>query len=80
LLVDSEGRIERRDVQVVWSDDDSAAISTGLQEDELLVTTPLSTVADGTPVSAMVDGVLLSGNEPDKGTESDLDNDQDTAN
>jgi len=80
LLVDSEGRIERRDVQVVWSDEDSAAISTGLQVDELLVTTPLSTVADGTPVSAMVDGVLLSGNEPDKGTESDLDNDQDTAN
>ena len=71
LLVNSEGRIERRDVQVVWSDDDSAAVSAGLQAGELLVTTPLSTVADGTPVSAMVDGKLWPGNEPDNGNKSD---------
>ncbi len=62
LLLNEDGNIERREVTVVWSDDVVAAISAGLFVDEILVTTPLSTVADGTPVNAVVDGEPLVAN------------------
>ncbi len=57
LLVDDQGRIERRPVTVAWTDDTQAAISDGLESEQVLVTTPMSTVANGTPVRAVVDGV-----------------------
>lgn len=57
LIVDNNNQIHRRKVTVAWSDDDVAAIDSGLVEGDVLVLTPMSTVADGTPVRATIDGV-----------------------
>ena len=57
LIIDANDEIQRRQVTVAWSDDELVAISEGLEEGELLVITPLSTVTDGTPVRATIDGV-----------------------
>ncbi len=57
LVVDQNKQLFRRDVTVGWSDESVAAITEGLSNDEVLVLTPLSTVTDGTPVQATVDGV-----------------------
>ena len=57
LIVDDNNEIHRRSVNVAWSDDDVAAIDSGLVEGDVLVLTPLSTVSDGTPVRATIDGV-----------------------
>jgi len=56
LLVNKDNQLERRDVKVVWADEQTATISDGLEEGEVLVTTPLSTVTNGTPVRATIDG------------------------
>jgi len=55
LIMSDENTIERRAVTVAWSDDEFAAISDGLVVNDALVTTPLSTVADGTPVQVVGD-------------------------
>ncbi len=57
LIVDEDSKLIRRAVNVAWSDEVLAAINTGLNDDEILVLTPLSSVTDGTPVRATVDGV-----------------------
>jgi len=57
LVIDENDEIQRRAVVVAWSDDDVAAIRDGLEEGEVLVLTPMSTVSDGTPVRATIDGV-----------------------
>ncbi|MFK8082752.1 MAG: efflux RND transporter periplasmic adaptor subunit [Granulosicoccus sp.] len=57
LIVDSNNEIQRRQVNIVWSDDRVAAVDQGLEEGDVLVTTPMSTVADGTPVRPTIDGV-----------------------
>lgn len=57
LLVDGENQIVRRAISVVWTDDNVIAINAGLDNGDVLVTTPVSTVADGTPVRAIIDGV-----------------------
>ena len=57
LIIDGNDEIQRRQVTVAWSDDALVAISAGLSEGELLVVTPMSTVTDGTPVRATIDGV-----------------------
>lgn len=57
LLVNTEGEIERREVIVAWADEQTAAISDGLEDGAILVTTPLSTVTGGTPVRATIDGI-----------------------
>lgn len=57
LLVDEDQTLRRQAVGVAWSDDHVAAIDQGLENGALLVTTPLSTVSEGTPVIATVDGV-----------------------
>jgi len=57
LVVDENATIQRRAVTVAWSDTDVAAINDGLVEGDVLVLTPLSTVSDGTPVQATIDGV-----------------------
>lgn len=57
LVIDENSEIQRRQVNVVWSDSQVAAIDDGLNEGDLLVLTPMSTVADGTPVRATIDGV-----------------------
>ena len=55
LIMTDDNTIERRSVSVEWSDDEFAAISVGLSENDALVITPLSTVTDGTPVRVMGD-------------------------
>ena len=57
LIVDQNKQLFRRDVTVGWSDENVAAITAGLNNDDVLVLTPLSTVTDGTPVLATIDGV-----------------------
>ncbi len=57
LIVDNNNQIHRRKVNVAWSDDDVAAIDSGLVEGDVLVLTPMSTVTNGTPVRATIDGV-----------------------
>jgi|GEM_PF-351856 len=57
LLVNKDSQLERREIVVAWSDEQTAAISGGLEAGDVLVTTPLSTVTNGTPVRATVDGV-----------------------
>lgn len=57
LVLDGESRIVRRPVVVAWTDENVIAIKEGLSEGDILVTTPLPTVTDGTPVRATVDGV-----------------------
>jgi len=57
LIIDDAGKLFRRAVTVAWSDEQVAAITDGLSDKEILVLTPLSTVTDGTPVRATVDGV-----------------------
>lgn len=57
LLLDGESRVLRRSVVTVWADEDIIAIGEGLAEGDVLVTTPVATIADGTPVRAIVDGV-----------------------
>jgi RND family efflux transporter MFP subunit len=57
LLVDEEKKLRRQAVVIAWSDDQVVAIEQGLEAGSLLVTTPLSTVSEGTPVRATVDGV-----------------------
>ncbi|MDB4222855.1 efflux RND transporter periplasmic adaptor subunit [Granulosicoccus sp.] len=55
LIMTDENTIERRAVTVAWSDDEFAAITVGLSANDALVTTPLSTVTDGTPVKVVGD-------------------------
>lgn len=63
LIVDANNLIQRRDVNVVWSDNERVVIDAGVQAGEVLVTTPLSTVANGTPVQASIDGAAPLGLE-----------------
>lgn len=56
LLVNKESQLERREVVVAWSDSETVAVSDGLEAGAVLVITPLSTVTNGTPVRATIDG------------------------
>lgn len=57
LLLDAQSRLQRQAVQVAWTDDEVVAVTAGLAAGDVLVLTPLATVADGTPVTATIDGV-----------------------
>jgi len=59
LIVDEQQRLQRRAVNIAWSDERVAAIDEGLNDGELLIVTPLSTVTDGTPVRASIDGSVV---------------------
>lgn len=63
LIVDANNQIQRRQVNVAWSDNERVVIDAGVQAGEVLVTTPLSTVANGTPVQASIDGAAPLGFE-----------------
>ncbi|MFK7854655.1 MAG: efflux RND transporter periplasmic adaptor subunit [Granulosicoccus sp.] len=56
LVINKDNEVYRRAVSIAWSDDEVTAIKAGLRSGDVLVTTPLSTVADGTPVRATIDG------------------------
>ncbi|MEM9384334.1 MAG: efflux RND transporter periplasmic adaptor subunit [Pseudomonadota bacterium] len=57
LTITSESTLERRQVHVAWLTDDQVVIDEGLSTGDVVVTTPLAVVADGTLVRATVDGV-----------------------
>ena len=61
LIMTDENTIERRAVTVAWSDDEFAAITVGLSAGDALVTTPLNTVTDGTPVKVVGDKMRKPG-------------------
>lgn len=57
VLVTDESKIVRHKVDVAWGDSDVVAVSRGLEPGNVLVTTPLGTVVNETPVRAIIDGV-----------------------
>jgi RND family efflux transporter MFP subunit len=57
LLVNGQSQLERREVNIAWADDETAAIKDDGLTGAVLVTTAMSTVTNGTPVRATVDGV-----------------------
>ncbi len=57
LLVNGDSQLERREVNIAWADDETAAIKDDSLMGAVLVTTAMSTVTNGTPVRATVDGV-----------------------
>jgi RND family efflux transporter MFP subunit len=57
LIVDKESRLQRRPVTVVWSDGETAVISDGLADGDVVTLTSLSVAASGSEVLATIDGV-----------------------
>jgi len=57
LIVDEVGTLQVRDVKVEWKNADVAVISGGLEPGEVLNTTALGSVTNGTRVKATIDGV-----------------------
>jgi RND family efflux transporter MFP subunit len=57
LVVDGDSRLQRRQVDVAWADDDQTVIIDGLQAGEIVSVTPLAAAASGARVQAIVDGV-----------------------
>lgn len=57
LIVDEEQRLQRRDVEVAWTEKEEVVVVGGLRPGEVINVTPLAVAADGTLVSATVDGV-----------------------
>ncbi len=56
LLVDGDGKLEKREVTVGWADDTNAAIIDGLAVDEVLILTALGAAAPGIDLAATIDG------------------------
>ena len=56
LILNDNNEIFRREVGIAWADEEVVAIDSGLDAQTLLVLTPMSTVTDGTPVRASIDG------------------------
>lgn len=67
LVVDEENRLQRRQVRVAWTDDQHAVIVEGLAAGEVVNVTPLAVAADGTLVSATIDGVAPTPRGPRSG-------------
>jgi len=57
VLVTDESTLVKTSVNVAWGDSDLVAVTTGIDSDSVLVTTPLGAVVNGTPVEAIIDGV-----------------------
>ncbi len=57
FIVDDLGQIHRRDLTLVWRDQNSAVVKTGVTAGEALVLTPLTGTGDGMRVAATIDGV-----------------------
>jgi len=57
LVIDAESRLQRRQVDVAWTDGEDAVIVAGLAPGEVINVTPLAVATDGTLVSATIDGV-----------------------
>jgi RND family efflux transporter MFP subunit len=61
LLVDEDSVLRRRAVSVLWSDETQVVLGDSLAPGEILALTPMSVSADGSPVTATVDGVVMKG-------------------
>lgn len=59
LIVDDAGKLRRRQLDILWTDEEEAVIASGLQAGDVLVLTYLPTAVDGLPVEAEVDGIPL---------------------
>jgi RND family efflux transporter MFP subunit len=57
LVVDADSRLQRREVEVAWTDGEQAVVVAGLAPGEVVNVTPLAVAAGGTLVSATIDGV-----------------------
>ncbi len=57
LIVDELSTLQSRPVNVVWKDAETAVIRDGLQDGDIISTTALGTVTNGTRVRATIDGV-----------------------
>lgn len=57
VVVTSESTIVRRSVDIAFGDADVVAITSGLEDGDVLVTTALGTVVNDSPVRAIIDGV-----------------------
>jgi len=57
LVVDEDQRLHRRDIEVAWTEGEQVVAVEGLRAGEVVNVTPLAVAADGTLVSATVDGV-----------------------
>jgi RND family efflux transporter MFP subunit len=66
LVVDNESTIRRREVTILTSDEENYIVRDGLQEGEILCTTPMRFAADGAKVVATVDGVAPKPQGPPK--------------
>ena len=57
VLVTKDSTLLRTEVNVAWGDADVVAVTSGISDESVLVTTPLGTVVNNTPVRAIIDGV-----------------------
>jgi RND family efflux transporter MFP subunit len=57
LIVDGDSRLQRRAVEVAWTDGEHAVVTGGLESGEVVNVTPLAVAAGGTLVAATIDGV-----------------------
>jgi len=57
MIVDEDRRLHRRNIEVAWTEGEQVVVVDGLRAGEVVNVTPLAVAADGTLVSATVDGV-----------------------
>jgi multidrug efflux pump subunit AcrA (membrane-fusion protein) len=58
LVVDGDSRLQRRRVDVAWTDGEQVVVTAGLEAGEVANITPLAVAASGTLVAATIDGVM----------------------
>lgn len=56
VVIDQENQLQKREVDIAWSDDKYAAVVDGLTDGEVLTLTALGAVTNGTTVRATIDG------------------------
>lgn len=71
LIVDADSRLQRRPVSIAWLDGETAVITEGLEDGDLVTLTSLSTAASGSQVLATVDGVEPARNAASGSPESE---------
>jgi RND family efflux transporter MFP subunit len=70
IVIDSENKIERRQVDPIWSEDEKVIIAAGeggLNAGEVVCLTPLAYPANGAPVLPTIDGITPEVEQPPGG-------------
>ena len=70
IVIDSENKIERRQVDPIWSEDEKVIIAAGeggLNAGEVVCLTPLAYPANGAPVLPTIDGITPEVEQPSGG-------------